>query len=372
MSQVAFIVTPDLMQNRLFDITSARDGCLERFVLLKRSLNQVSVKCDTIDICHPAAIDILVCSDIASHVKEVLSAIRANPSLRILYMPTEPPVVSCLHTCTILGAMPFDRVLFWNDRFVDRYQHAVKCNIGQPKIDPERIPSVDFEKKRFLSAITSGKLIKHKNGLHAERFRAFDFFSGKAEGMDLYGVGWEKRNLPFVKASYRGRCASKRDVLKNYKFSICFENAKGYPGLITEKIFDCFAAGTVPVYYGPPNVQNYLPDSCYIDFCRFTDYEELYRFLVKMTEAEYQSYLDAAKAFVDSKEYYEFTSKKFAEIVSEQIQSLLKEPEPNRTVSGFKRALRRIVLSHPLFFLKNVKQCRRFLFDLFPGDHIRL
>ncbi|RMG23521.1 MAG: hypothetical protein D6732_24730, partial [Methanobacteriota archaeon] len=162
---------------------------------------------------------------------------------------------------------------------------------------------------------------------------------------------------------YRGPCDSKKDVLKNYKYAICFENAR-YPGLITEKIFDCFAAGTVPIYYGAPNVQVYIPKTCFIDFRDFHNYEDLYQFLVAMTEDEYQCYLDAVKEFITSPEYYEFTSKRFAEIVLEQVQALLNESRPNRTAHGFKWALLKIVLRHPIFFLKNLKRCRRFLFDL--------
>ena len=365
MSQVAFAVTQNLMQNRLFDITSARDNCLERFVALKQMLGLDDISCDTLDACAAVSIDVLICSDIASNLRGVLNLIKLNPSIRILYLPTEPALVSCLHDSDILGKIDFDRVLFWNDAFTRHYKHAVKCNIGQPIITPESIPFVAFEDKKFISAITSNKLIKHKNGLYEERLRAFDFFSNKTEGMDLYGMGWDKSTLPFIATSYRGLCDIKKETLKSYKFSICFENARGYQGLITEKIFDCFAAGTVPIYYGPPNVQDYIPNGCYIDFRDFKSYEDLYQFLMNVTEIEYKAYLDAAKRFIKSKEYYAFTSKRFAEIVLEQIRSLLIEPKPNRTVLGFKWSLFKIVLSNPIYFLRNLKKCRRFLFDLF-------
>ncbi len=365
MSQVVFVVSEGMGENRLFDIGSARDSCLERFVILRLLLKRFDIDCDTLDKCASISVDLLVCSDIGTSLRGVIEVIKSNPTVNILYLPTEPPVITCLHSNNLLGAMPFDRVLFWNDAFVNENQHGIKCNIGQPVTDPGLVPFIAFEQKKFISAITSSKLIKHENGLHTERFRAFEFFSQKPEGMDLYGVGWERLTLPFVKASYMGECKTKKDVLKNYKFSICFENAKGYPGLITEKIFDCFASGTVPIYYGPPNVQKYIPDGCFINFCNFASYEELYKFLTDMTEVDYQTYLDAAITFIKSKEYYEFTSKRFAEIVFEQIQSLLKEPGSNRTVLSFKWALLKIVLSHPIFFLKNLRQCRRFLFDIF-------
>jgi len=260
--------------------------------------------------------------------------------------------------------MPFDRMMVWNDCLAEKGLPFVKANIGEKVITPNSIPEVSFQDKKFLVAITSSKLIKHKNGIHQERFHAFDFFSKQKEGIDLYGIGWDKTSYDFVKTSYKGLCDTKKDVLQHYKFSICFENAKNYPGLITEKIFDCFSAGVVPIYYGPPNVEQYIPKDCFINFLDFSDYDELYDFLISMDEATHQTYLDAVKAFIQTPEYYEFTSKRFAEIVLEQVQSLMQEEAPNRTVLGFKWSLLKVVLRHPLFFLSNLKQCRRFLFDL--------
>jgi hypothetical protein len=260
--------------------------------------------------------------------------------------------------------MPFDRIMVWNDNLASQGIPFIKANIGEAIITVGSIPLVSFIAKKFMGAITSSKLIKHKNGIHQERFNVFDFFSRKPEGMDLYGVGWGETAYSFVETSYRGVCDTKKEVLQNYKFSICFENAKNYPGLITEKIFDCFAAGTVPIYYGPPNVADYIPEGCFINFERFSNYEELYQFLIAMRDEEYQAYLDATKVFIKSKAYYEFTSKRFAEIVLEQVLSLMKQPAPKRSVLGFKWALLKIVMRHPFYFLKNLKQCRRFLFDL--------
>lgn len=45
------------------------------------------------------------------------------------------------------------------------------------------------------------------------------------------------------------RVGDKLQWLKNYKFNICFENSS-YPGYLTEKLFDAFAAKCVPIYWG--------------------------------------------------------------------------------------------------------------------------
>lgn len=43
--------------------------------------------------------------------------------------------------------------------------------------------------------------------------------------------------------------ANKIEWLKDYKFNICFENSS-YPGYLTEKLFDAYMAGCVPIYWG--------------------------------------------------------------------------------------------------------------------------
>jgi len=362
-SQVAFAVDVSLGENRLFDIASSRDSCLERFVVLRQLLQAEHIKCDTVDICDPGSVDIVVSSDIRTDQKDIISVIKSNPRARLLYLPTEPEVITAFHDCQVLELLPFDKVLFWHDEFVNRVHHAVKCNIGQPVIDPGSIPVVSFEDKKFLSAISANKFIRHKNGLYEERLKAYDFFGTEKHSLDLFGIGWDQSRLTFVATSYRGSCMSKRDVLRNYKFSICFENATGYPGLITEKIFDCFTAGTVPVYYGAPDIDKYIPDGCYIDFRSFTGYEELYCYLVSMDEREYVRYLDAVKSFLESPQYYLFTSTCFAKVVSEQIDHLLSKPAEIKTVAGFKFSLFKAVCKRPVLMMKELGRCRKFLFD---------
>lgn len=48
---------------------------------------------------------------------------------------------------------------------------------------------------------------------------------------------------------------SKEEALAPYMFSIVIENAS-YSNYYTEKITDCFALGTIPIYWGSPNIGN--------------------------------------------------------------------------------------------------------------------
>ena len=47
--------------------------------------------------------------------------------------------------------------------------------------------------------------------------------------------------------------------MQHYRFYICYENTEGVEDYITEKIFDCFAAGFVPIYWGASNIEKYIP-----------------------------------------------------------------------------------------------------------------
>ena len=53
--------------------------------------------------------------------------------------------------------------------------------------------------------------------------------------------------------------ADKWTALAPYRYSIAFENFRG-PLLMTEKLFDCFVAETMPIYYGSPTVTDYFPE----------------------------------------------------------------------------------------------------------------
>ena len=54
------------------------------------------------------------------------------------------------------------------------------------------------------------------------------------------------------------------EVLNNYKFILCIENSYSI-GYMTEKIFNCFFANTIPVYLGDPDVCNYINPESFID-----------------------------------------------------------------------------------------------------------
>ena len=172
--------------------------------------------------------------------------------------------------------------------------------------------------------ISGNKFSDHPLELYSKRLEAIRWFERNHPGdFGYYGILWDKiktdkspvymflkrfkllvmvrrlflrgLNLPYympkrTTVCYGGEVASKIEVMRRYRFSICYENSRDFPGYITEKIFDSFFANCVPVYWGAPNIGRYVGEDCFIDKRNFKSYKELHSYLADMGEEEYLRY----------------------------------------------------------------------------------
>jgi hypothetical protein len=60
-----------------------------------------------------------------------------------------------------------------------------------------------------------------------------------------------------------GPVKDKIQFLSSYKFSIAMENSEG-DGYVSEKIFDSFISGTIPIYFGDYTVDEYINPKSFI------------------------------------------------------------------------------------------------------------
>lgn len=173
----------------------------------------------------------------------------------------------------------------------------------------------DFNKKKLLTFISSCKQVQNKipGELYSERKKAINFMENNCLDFTYFGMGWPKTK------AYGGPVVSKKEILKQYKFSICFENTSNMNGYITEKIFDCFHAGCVPIYWGAPNVLDYIPQNCFIDFRKFKNYYELLSFIENMQESEYNLYIQNIQNFLSSNKAALFSTENFIKNVIQSI-----------------------------------------------------
>ncbi len=230
----------------------------------------------------------------------------------------------------------FKKIFTWRDDLIDN-KKIFKFFL--PNKIPDRI-SVDISRKtKFCCVIAGNKKNNQPHELYSERISAIKWFEeNQPARFDLYGKGWDLTLPPFLTplkpflqpfynslfphyASYRGEITSKRTILEQYKFSICYENLRDTPGYITEKIFDCFFAGCIPVYLGASNITDYIPEETFIDKRNFSDYAELFGYMNELSDDEYIHYLNAIEDFVRSEKILPFGAKRFAEQILNEINS---------------------------------------------------
>lgn len=232
----------------------------------------------------------------------------------------------------------FDRIFTWNDDLIDG-QRYVKINFAAELKRPYEFSALKqtFAQRKLATVIAGAKVSRHPNELYSERVRAIRWFEHNAPAdFDLYGMGWDAASYP----SYKGPVDDKLATLSDYRFSICYENARDIPGYITEKALDCLRAGTVPVYLGAPNITRWIPADCFIDLRRFGSYPELHGALSGMQAAEHGAYLDRIAAFLNGPGVHPFSSECFVDtvtgIVNEDLRSgnLTPSESPGQAAAG--------------------------------------
>lgn len=259
----------------------------------------------------------------------------------------------------------FKRIFSWSDsRSLEPFVGGtLRC---LPLRWPQSFESVHEEiwrrtERDFLVMMNGNKLPRYRSHcreLYSERLRAIEYFS-ETEEIDLYGIGWdeptskvgpafvpgtfEKVRMPgtaqrinrkllaywqrvvpeprlvAARKVYRGFSKSKPETLGKYKFALCFENSI-LKGWITEKIFDCFFAGTVPVYWGPTDVTDYIPENTFIDKRKYPTYPELRAYLKSLTEKDIQRYKENARDFLTSEKFKPFSKESFARIFTNAVE----------------------------------------------------
>jgi hypothetical protein len=232
---------------------------------------------------------------------------------KLILMLWEPPSVKFFNYDSS-NHVYFSKIYTWNDDIIDnkRYVKFYNFSLNQPLKDIE----IKFENKKLCAMVCKNKRSTYSKELYSERVRAIEFFELlHGQEFDLYGHGWERYK------SYRGIVNDKIQCLNHYKFCICYENVKDIPGYVTEKLFDCFYAGCVPIYWGASNVEKYVPKNCFIARTDFASYEALYNFIKNMSKEKYQEYLFHINAFLKTEMAHRFTENYFVEFFQKLILS---------------------------------------------------
>ena len=246
----------------------------------------------------------------------------ANALNRCIYIPFEPPVVQPLHTQVMLkvisGFIP--NILTWQDNLVNKSNfHKYYFPVNKVKVD---VSTTSYKQQKLITTIVGNKFSTIQDELYSERRKLITYLDKyHSADFDFYGTGWHVADYN----CYQGMVDNKFDVLAKYKFCICYENQKNINGLISEKIFDAFNAGVVPIFWGAENITEQIPENTFIDRRKFSTDEGLVSFLKEMKETTYNEYLANIASFCQSNASQLFTAIQFAKSVNTVVTMPHKE-----------------------------------------------
>lgn len=234
--------------------------------------------------------------------------------LKQIYFAFEPPCVDSAHSEKRLRrlAKHFDYICTWNDVLVNK-ENFIKFNyvvdFTLKKLE------CDYKERKLVTNISANKRVRYPNELYSKRLEAIKYFALNEPSFEFYGIGWESENL----SHYRGSAPSKRSVLSQYKFSICYENQSNVEGYITEKIWECMICGCVPVYWGANNIKEYVPSNCFIDYRDFGSLESLHEYLRNIPEDVWNDYIKSIDEFIQSVEDGSFSPAGFVSVIEDLL-----------------------------------------------------
>lgn len=188
-----------------------------------------------------------------------------------------------------------------------------------------------WARKRHVRKTSQTLKTAIENELQSKRLEAIEYF-GLSKRFDLFGLKWHK--LTQIPTDWQKRLNNiipeinpqpcpyedKIKTISNYKFAICFENVS-YPGYVTEKIFDCFAAGVIPVYIGAPDICSFVPENSFIDLRKFDSWNELNTFMDNISENDAMDMIAAGHEFLRSPRGQMHSYESFAHELFEMLTS---------------------------------------------------
>ncbi len=212
----------------------------------------------------------------------------------------------------------FDHVLTFSDVLAERGGKFHKINFpvfpiyderGSGEVVETNVTCPLDERKNAICLINGNKNSSVEGELYSKRVEISQWFHINSDiPFDVFGYP------PFELPNYYGRVENKFETLAQYKYSLCFENiyhsiwSRGY---VSEKLLHSLVTETVPIYLGCYNIEEYVPTDCFIDFRQFNNYADLDQFLHNLTDAEYQTYIDNIRVWVQAGNLDDYSSDRF-------------------------------------------------------------
>ena len=296
---------------------SNRDNCFDPYVKLQEKFKQFGISLNTSDINFS--------KDVAFEIHHDVQSYLSGSHNYLLLLESE---YTCPANSNLKNISKYRKVFTWKGDYLEDPNY-IRIYLPNPIL----VPSADGWSYRdiFCCMIAGNKSLSMVDlkDLYVERINTIRWFERNAPtDFKLYGSDWDLPAIGRGKLgkitrkvfpSYEGSVSQKKEVYLRSRFSICYENVRDVPGYITEKIFDSFFSGCVPVYWGASDITKLIPKDCFIDRRDFQDNESLYNYMKSIDELEYINYQSKIALFLKSDKANLFSSEFFANTIVKVI-----------------------------------------------------
>lgn len=305
----ALIVPEYFRNNRIFE-ADVRDNAHNRFKLLREELKQKGVSLATEDI-HPL-------SQAQLHIHHDLNPVLLRQSnktkaTKILIVSESPIICPQNHNAKLRKS--FDRILSWetNNQARGTYWLGCGCSFIQDITEPETYYRT---RTKELCIIAGNKRSHRPQELYSIRNKAIKYFSNSKIDFSLFGTSWDQRQFQGIMrplnrvrrartilhkppSTFKGSISSKHETLKEFRFSLAFENAETNNGYITEKLFDSMFSGCIPIYIGASDITDFIPEDTFINANNYykDGMQELEKTIQSIDEQKLQEMRQAIRRF---------------------------------------------------------------------------
>jgi hypothetical protein len=339
MTRYANIYCDGFFNNEIFSSESPRnrDNCLLPWRQLKNDLLRLDIELNTPDVNQAKQHEVFV--DLYVDGQNV-----TNNAHKKILVAIENPAINPLNK-NLDYLKQFDHVFSWNSWALS-LNNATKIHFPTDIFLKTSSFNNHANRKIFSCMINANKLlpVKDNNDLYRERIKIIRWFE-KMQPADfsLFGRGWNKpspafnykekvfRRLSRILSqtfnkrpfpSWRGEVENKFYILSNSKFTFCYENSKNLENYVTEKIIDCFIAGTIPIYFGASNIEELIPQGCFIDARKYSDVADIYKSIKSLNLQDLDKFQNSILDFMRSDEIKKFGPNYFSKHICQVFETL--------------------------------------------------
>jgi len=186
-------------------------------------------------------------------------ACNKEADYKILFLAEPLAILPSVSKGALKNAHKFDRIYTFTQSILDKYPTAKLFEWGSSWLD---FKDLKLNKKPHITFVTSSKSQTRGHNLRLMIMRELNRIK-EVNRMDVYA----HISPPFHKR--------RNDFFENAMFHIAIENSR-QKNYFTEKVIDCFASKTIPIYYGCPNLGDWFDMDGVITFTDVTDLRKIF------------------------------------------------------------------------------------------------